>query len=116
MAPRSGRFLAAPGPGLYNASCAVDRQGVRVEGMAMPPEETVSGRAGRRTPGAWSPSLAPYAEEVLNRFQEAWRSGARPRIEAYLGDTPEPARSVMLRELLALELAHRWGKGEVPAP
>jgi WD40 repeat protein len=35
-------------------------------------------------------------------------------IEAYLGDTPEPARSVLLRELLGLELAYRRHRGESP--
>src|SRR5581483_7693880 len=55
-------------------------------------------------------------EKACNRFEAAWLAGAGPRIEAYLGDTPEPGRSVLLRELLALELEYRLGSGDTPTP
>jgi formylglycine-generating enzyme required for sulfatase activity/tRNA A-37 threonylcarbamoyl transferase component Bud32 len=65
---------------------------------------------------AWPASLALQVEEVCNRFEVAWRDGAKPRIETYLGETPEPGRSVLLHELLALELEYRRRSGDVPAP
>src|SRR5262249_41760230 len=47
----------------------------------------------------------------------AWQTaargaGPRPRIEDYLGDSSEPERSLLLRELLLLELAYRRRGGE----
>jgi WD40 repeat protein/tetratricopeptide (TPR) repeat protein len=51
---------------------------------------------------------------VCNRFEEAWRAGQRPRIEEYLGDLTEPERSLLLRELIALEIHYRWQAGEKP--
>src|SRR5262249_50677356 len=46
----------------------------------------------------------------------AWKAGQRPQIEDYLADTPEPERSLLLRELLALELAYRRQYGETLTP
>jgi len=63
-----------------------------------------------------SPSLGGQVEEICDRFEAAWQAGRRPRIEDYLGDIPEPGRSVVLRELLELELAYRVRAGERPAP
>jgi serine/threonine protein kinase/formylglycine-generating enzyme required for sulfatase activity len=51
-------------------------------------------------------------EEICIRFEDGWKAGQRPRIEEYLGDIPEPERSYLLRELLALELAYRRQAGE----
>jgi hypothetical protein len=57
-------------------------------------------------------------DEVCDRFEGAWATagsdGQRPRIEDYLGDTPEPERTELLRELLALELEYRRDRGEKP--
>jgi hypothetical protein len=39
---------------------------------------------------------------VCDRFELAWQASQRPRIEDYLDDTPEPERSILLRELVAL--------------
>ncbi len=72
--------------------------------------------ASRGDPSAWSPEVALLVEEACNRFEAAWRAGAAPRIEAYLGDTPEPALSALLRELLALEVEYRLGGGDTPTP
>jgi formylglycine-generating enzyme required for sulfatase activity/tRNA A-37 threonylcarbamoyl transferase component Bud32 len=65
---------------------------------------------------AWPSSLALHVDAVCNRFEAAWRAGGHPRIEAYLSDTPEPGRSELLRELLALELEYRRGRGDTPTP
>jgi DNA-directed RNA polymerase specialized sigma24 family protein len=51
-------------------------------------------------------------------FEAAWKTaqstGQRPRIEDYLGDTDEPERSALVRELIAVEIAYRQGAGEKP--
>jgi serine/threonine-protein kinase len=62
-----------------------------------------------------SPEQIRHVEQVCDRFEAAWQaagSASGPRIEEHLGDTPEPERSVLLRELLALELAYRRQRGE----
>jgi tetratricopeptide (TPR) repeat protein len=66
--------------------------------------------------GSWPLSLALYVEQVCSRFEADFGSGSRPAIKSYLGDTPEPVRSVLLRELLALELEYRWHQGDSPTP
>jgi serine/threonine protein kinase len=53
-------------------------------------------------------------DHACDRFEEAWRAGRRPRIEAYLADSPEPDRPDLLRQLLRLELELRRGRGEGP--
>jgi WD40 repeat protein/tetratricopeptide (TPR) repeat protein len=53
---------------------------------------------------------------VCNRFELAWKAEPRPRIEDYLGDTPEPERSALLRELIALDTYYRRQAGEDPRP
>jgi hypothetical protein len=66
------------------------------------------------------PSLNERVDKVCDRFEAAWTPGApladQPRIEDYVGDTVEPERSALLRELLALELAYRWDQGDRPSP
>jgi tetratricopeptide (TPR) repeat protein len=58
--------------------------------------------------------LARRINEVCNRFELAWQAGPRPRLEDFLSDTPEPERSVLLRELIALDLDYRRRAGEKP--
>ena len=38
-------------------------------------------------------------DPVCDRFERAWREGARPGLEDYLGSAQEPERSWLLREL-----------------
>src|SRR5215470_5627182 len=64
----------------------------------------------------WPPSLALRVERVCNRFEAACKAGQRPRIEHYLGQTPEPERPVLLRELLAVEVEYRRRSGEGITP
>jgi serine/threonine protein kinase/Tfp pilus assembly protein PilF len=61
---------------------------------------------------SWTPSLALRVEQTCNRFEAARKAGQRPRIEHYLGLTPEPERVVLLRELLAVELEYREKCGD----
>jgi tetratricopeptide (TPR) repeat protein len=58
--------------------------------------------------------LVRWINEVCNRFELAWQAGPRPRLEDFVGDTPEPARSALLRELIALDLDYRRQAGENP--
>jgi serine/threonine protein kinase len=60
--------------------------------------------------------LALRLENICARFEEACKAGQRPRIEDYLGDTPQPERSVLLQELLRLELAYRRRSHETHTP
>jgi serine/threonine-protein kinase len=60
-------------------------------------------------------SLERQVNDVCDRFEAAWQAGARPRLEDYLADCPEPARPALLAELLPLELAYLRGAGEAPA-
>ena len=55
-------------------------------------------------------------DERCDRFEKAWQAGERPCIEDFLADTPEPERSLLLRELLGLELAYRRDQGEALLP
>ena len=63
-----------------------------------------------------SPTLWAHVDDACLRFEAAWQADQRPAIETYLGAAPEPGRSLLLRELLGLELAYRRRRGERPAP
>jgi hypothetical protein len=58
--------------------------------------------------GTLAPAQVRHFEEVCDRFESAWKiaaqTGQRPGIEDHLGNTPEPERSVLLRELITLEI------------
>jgi serine/threonine protein kinase/formylglycine-generating enzyme required for sulfatase activity len=60
--------------------------------------------------------LEQRVDQVCGRFEAAWQTGDRPRIEAYLGDTPGPERLLLLRELLRLDVWYRRRNGENPQP
>ena len=66
--------------------------------------------------GSPSPSMITRMDEACDRFEEDWKAGLRPRIEEYLEVTPEPERSLLLRELLVLKIAYRRRQGERPTP
>jgi serine/threonine protein kinase len=53
-------------------------------------------------------------DQVCRRFEAAWQSGQRPRIEDYLGEMPEPVRAALLPQLVALEIDYRRLAGEHP--
>jgi tetratricopeptide (TPR) repeat protein/tRNA A-37 threonylcarbamoyl transferase component Bud32 len=55
-----------------------------------------------------------HVDQVCQRFEAAWKSGQRPRIEDYLGDTAEPGQSALLRELIPLDADYRRLAGETP--
>jgi serine/threonine protein kinase len=58
--------------------------------------------------------IAQDVDEACDRFEAAWRAGDRPRIEDFLDSSTDPSRHVLLRHLLAVELAYRRDLGESP--
>ncbi len=63
-----------------------------------------------------TPALAECVDAVCDRFEQAWRAGHRPTIETHLSELPEPARSVLVRELILVESQYRRQAGEMPRP
>src|SRR5260370_4783850 len=69
---------------------------------------------------ALSAAEEAHLDQVCNRFEAAWKIAGPgvppPRIEEFLADTSEPERSVLLRQMLLLEIDYRQLRGEMPAP
>jgi serine/threonine-protein kinase len=59
---------------------------------------------------------ALHVEKLCTRFEAACHSDEQPPIEEYRGEVPESVWPVLLRELLALEVAYRLRRGEHPIP
>jgi WD40 repeat protein len=55
-------------------------------------------------------------DHFCDRFEAAWNAGTPPGIEAYLADIAEPLLSVLLRELVLLDVHYRRLRGEAPGP
>jgi serine/threonine protein kinase/WD40 repeat protein len=71
-----------------------------------------SGAAGHTLPL----SAVKRINDACIRFELAWQTGQRPRIEDYLADADEAERPELLRELVGLETEYRRQAGEEPAP
>ena len=69
---------------------------------------------GRDVPETLPLSGSRRVQEACERFEAAWRAGGRPRIEDHLGEAAGRERSVILIELLALDLEMRVGLDERP--
>src|SRR5262245_57838170 len=63
-------------------------------------------------PEAISPAAVLHLDRVCDRFEAAWKAGHRPQLEDHLSGVPELERSVLLRELIAVELHYRSAFGE----
>src|SRR5271165_7646117 len=59
-------------------------------------------------------TVAERVDAVCDRFEAACGGGLRPRIGDYLEGVEEPARAVLARELIVLDLHYRHGRAEVP--
>ncbi len=59
-------------------------------------------------------TVAERLDAVCDRFEAACGGGLRPRIGDYLEGVEEPARAVLARELIVLDLHYRHGRAEVP--
>ena len=53
-------------------------------------------------------------DDACDRFESAWRGGGQPELESFLAGFVGPARTQLLRDLLALELDLRLEQGDVP--
>jgi WD40 repeat protein len=62
----------------------------------------------RDAPG---PPLAWRIDQVCNRFELAWRTGA-PQVEDFLEGWAEPERGALVRELVLIDLDYRRARGE----
>jgi hypothetical protein len=62
------------------------------------------------------PAVATWADQVCDRFEDAWGAGLRPRLEDYLAAAPEGERLTLAYELIALEAHYRRLSGEDPRP
>jgi WD40 repeat protein/tRNA A-37 threonylcarbamoyl transferase component Bud32 len=54
-------------------------------------------------------------DQICLAFENAWQAGTPPELEQFLGATAEPERSVLLGELVRLELEYLSRRGEIPA-
>jgi serine/threonine protein kinase len=64
---------------------------------------------------ALPPALARRVDQVCDRFRAAWQAGRQPAVEPFLKGFAGAERALLLRELLALEVAYRRQQGEQPA-
>jgi tetratricopeptide (TPR) repeat protein len=53
---------------------------------------------------------------ACDRFEAEWRSGRQPKIELYVVEAPEGARSELIRELLKLDIYYRKDRGDTILP
>jgi WD40 repeat protein/tRNA A-37 threonylcarbamoyl transferase component Bud32 len=64
------------------------------------------------------PPLPAHLDPICTRFEAACQAtpaaAPLPRPEDYLGDTAPPERALLLRELVALDIAYRRQRGETP--
>jgi predicted ATPase len=61
-------------------------------------------------------ALAQHIDAVCDRLEKAWQAGQRPRLEEYLAEVPETAASVLLRELILVDVLYRRRCGEGVGP
>jgi serine/threonine protein kinase len=62
--------------------------------------------------------LALQVDDACCRFEAAWQAAAAgqlPRLEDFLGDATGPAREMLLRELILVDVHHRRRHGEAPS-
>ena len=61
------------------------------------------------------PQLLRTIDPVCDAFERAWKQGERPVLEDRLGNVVEAVRSVLLAELIRIELEWRFRRGEQPS-
>jgi hypothetical protein len=59
-------------------------------------------------------TVAQRLDAVCDRFEADCEGGVSPRIGDYLEGVEEPARGVLARELIVLDLHYRHRRAEVP--
>jgi pSer/pThr/pTyr-binding forkhead associated (FHA) protein len=66
----------------------------------------------RDTRNGFPPEMLDRVDDLCVRFEAAWKAGAEPRLESYLGEVGESERGLLLRELLRVELHYRGRRSE----
>jgi WD40 repeat protein len=56
---------------------------------------------------ALTPAMVALLEQACDRFEAAWKAGARPALEDYLATMPAEGRLVLFRELMSIEAEYR---------
>src|SRR5262249_55609337 len=109
LGEKIGRQLEQAADRAEPASQDLDRAGpgqTVIEPQTVPPQERITAE------DLWPASLGQRIDRLWKRLEDAWLAGQRPRVEDYLGD--EPATSLLLRELIRLDVEYRHQLGEEP--
>jgi serine/threonine protein kinase len=53
-------------------------------------------------------------DEVCRRFEDAWKTGSRPRLEDFAATSADGERPALLRELVRLDICYRRASAEAP--
>ena len=59
--------------------------------------------------------ISRQVDQICLRFEDAWRGGQRPVPAEYVRESPLEIRDMLVRELIAIDLAYRFCSGEQPA-
>jgi formylglycine-generating enzyme required for sulfatase activity/tRNA A-37 threonylcarbamoyl transferase component Bud32 len=59
-------------------------------------------------------SQVERADQICDRFEAAWKSAPRPRLDPFLSGVPAAEQPYLIRELLSLDLDYRRVLGETP--
>lgn len=59
-------------------------------------------------------SVSRQRDEICDRFEAEWKSGAPPRIEEYAEQLPSDTDGTLLQELLKLDIRYRLQRGQSP--
>ena len=60
-------------------------------------------------------SVEQQLDHSCDRFEEEFRAGKAPKIEQFVAEAPESGRSLLLRELIAVQVELRRGLGNIAA-
>jgi serine/threonine protein kinase len=72
----------------------------------------VSSGSRLRLSGRLSTEQEARLDALCDRFELAWKDGARPRLEEYVGDAPEADRAVAAWDLLGIDVHYRRAAGD----
>jgi hypothetical protein len=64
--------------------------------------------------GALPAEVQLRVDAACDRFEAAWRTGQRPRIEDYLDQAADDIRQELLRQLILVDIGYRQNRGDRP--
>jgi WD40 repeat protein/tRNA A-37 threonylcarbamoyl transferase component Bud32 len=62
--------------------------------------------------GMSNPSFTDWIDQIADRFDSARRQGLTPRIADFIKEAPAERRTLLLCELIKIDLEYRWRSGE----